>query len=318
MNLRQIDLNLLVIFDALMQEKNVTRAGQRVGLTQPAASNALNRLRHLFHDELLVRTPTGMQATDRAEELAPAVRRILREIDGLVETLAEFNPASAELTFHMRLSDVLALLILPQLTAAVSAEAPAVRIETVHLSPNKTVDALETGAIDLALSTGLHGSSAIREEPLLDDRLVCLLREGHPALSPDLGLDAFLSLPQIKVAQSPIDDRFVDNWLADKGLRRRINLTLPHWLGLPYVVRETDLIAVMSERATERLSSISGIQVAPLPIPDTAFTWCLYWHKRRQSSAPQRWLRQHVIEAASACSQAQSGRTEARRANASG
>ncbi len=298
MNLRQIDLNLLVIFDALMREKSVTRAALHIGVTQPAVSNALNRLRHLFKDDLLVRTPTGMEPTRRAEELAPAIDQILRAINGLVDNPHAFDPPTADLTFHIRLSDVLAFLLLPRLAHSIAAAAPAVHVETVHLSPHRTVDALESGAIDIAVSTGLHGSSAIREQPLFDDRLICLARAGHPRIGAEPDLEGFLAARHIRVAQSPIDDRFVDNWLTAHGLRRQVSLTVPHWLSVPHVVRETDLIAVMSERAATRLAQAPDVQLGTLPVPDCAFTWSLYWHKQHQSNPAQRWLRDRVTDAA--------------------
>lgn len=298
MNLRQIDLNLLVIFDALMREKSVTRAALHIGVTQPAVSNALNRLRHLFKDELLVRTPTGMEPTQRAEELGPAVDQILRAINGLVDNPHAFDPRTADLTFHIRLSDVLAFLLLPQFAHGIAAEAPAVHVETVHLSPHRTVEALESGAIDLAISTGLHGSSAIREQPLFDDRLICLSRVGHPRIGAEPGLEDFLAARHIRVAQSPVDDRFVDNWLTTHGHRRQVSLTVPHWLSVPHVVRETDLIAVMSRRAAERFIHNPGIQISQLPVPDCEFAWSLYWHKRHQSNPAQQWIRDRVAGAA--------------------
>ena len=297
MNLRQIDLNLLVIFDALMREKSVTRAALHIGVTQPAVSNALNRLRHLFKDELLVRTPAGMEPTQRAEELGPAVDQILRAVNGLVDNPHAFDPRTADLTFHIRLSDVLAFLLLPQLAHSIAADAPAVHVETVHLSPHRTVEALESGAIDLAISTGLHGSSAVREQPLFDDRLVCLSRAGHPRVAANPGLEDFLAARHIRVAQSPVDDRLVDNWLTTHGHRRQISLTVPHWLSVPHVVRETNLIAVMSQRAAERFAQDPGIQLGELPVPDCAFTWSLYWHKRHQSNPAQQWLRDRVADA---------------------
>lgn len=298
MNLRQIDLNLLVIFDALMREKSVTRAALHIGVTQPAVSNALNRLRHLFKDELLVRTPSGMEPTQRAEELAPAVDQILRTINRLVENPHAFDPQTADITFQIRMSDVLAYLLLPPIAQRIAVEAPQVHIETVHLSPHRTVEALESGVIDLAISTGLHGSSAVQEQPLFDDRLICLSRVNHPRIGVNPVLADFLETRHIRVAQSPVDDRFVDNWLTTHGHRRTISMTVPHWLSVPHVVRETDLIAVMSQRAAERFAQDPEIQRSPLPIPDCGFTWSMYWHKRHRSNPAQQWMRDRVTHAA--------------------
>ncbi len=232
MNLRNIDLNLLVIFDALMEECHVTRAGRRVGLSQPAMSSALSRLRQLFQDELLVRTPSGMEPTPRALALAASVRQLLRQTETLFDNPADFTPATAHRTFRLRMSDMLLLCLMPPLAARVGYEAPNVVLDVVHLPPVQTVNALENDAIDVAISTGLTTPSTLKQLPLFDDELVCVLRSGHPNASAILELDTFLQMPQIKIAQSPFDTRFIDGQLADHGLTRPIALTIQDWLAV--------------------------------------------------------------------------------------
>ncbi len=155
MNLRNIDLNLLVILNALMEERHVTRAAQQVGLSQPAMSGALNRLRQLFQDDLLIRTPAGMEPTPRDLALADPIRQLLRQTEALLDDPTDFTPATTHRTFRLRMSDILLLCLMPALAARVGCEAPHVTLDTVHLSPVQTVNALENDEIDMAISTGL-------------------------------------------------------------------------------------------------------------------------------------------------------------------
>ncbi len=298
-NLRNIDLNLLVIFDALMEERHVTRAGRIVGLSQPAMSSALNRLRQLFQDDLLVRTPSGMEPTPRALALAASVRQILRQTETLLDNPDDFSPDTAHRTFRLRMSDILLLCLMPPLAARVGREAPHVALDVVHLPPVQTLHALENDDIDVAISTGLTTPSTIKQVPLFDDELVCVLRHGHPHASTALDLDTFLQLPQIKIAQSPFDTRFVDGQLAAQGITRSIALTIQDWLAVPHIVAKTELLAVLPRRIASLYVESCGLHVSPIPFGQPPLTWHLYWHKRYQSHAGHRWLRS-LIEAVAA------------------
>jgi DNA-binding transcriptional LysR family regulator len=180
-NLRSVDLNLLVALDALLRELHVTRAADCIGLSQPAMSNALARLRHIFKDELLVRTPTGMQATPRALKLMEPTRQVIRQIERVFESDPGFDPRQSDRIFAVRLSDLLQLLLLPSLLERIGPEAPAVAFVIVHPPPApRTVEALEKDEIDLAVSMGLEHPGPIRAEVLFSDRMVCVMRRTHP------------------------------------------------------------------------------------------------------------------------------------------
>lgn len=295
MNLRNIDLNLLVIFDALMQERHVTRAGRAVGLSQPAMSSALSRLRQLFQDELLVRTPSGMEPTPRALALAGSVRHILRQTETLLDHPDDFTPATARRTFRLRMSDLLLLCLMPPLAARVGREAPHVVLDAVHLPPESTLRALENDEIDMAISTGLTTPSTVKQQPLFHDELVCVARRGHPhAARAALDLETFLQLPQIKIAQSPFDMRFVDGQLADQGASRPIALTIQGWLAVPHIVAQTDLLAVLPRRVATPYVESCELHISPVPFGEPTFIWHLYWHRRYQSHPGHRWLRSRV------------------------
>ena len=295
MNLRTVDLNLLVALDALLSELHVTRAADRVGLSQPAMSNALSRLRHVFRDELLVRTASGMQATPRALELAGPTKLILRQIERMLESETEFDPARAERSFTLRLSDLLSLLLLPELLRRLGERAPGIALDVLHLSPARTVEALENDEIDLAVSMGLKPSNAIRTQVVLPDRMVSVMRAGHPLAGAPLTLDAFLAARHLKVSMSPTDLRFIDDVLAGDQLKRDVALNVPHWLTVPHVLATTDLLSVMPGRLATALSGY-GLTVRDLPFASAPFDWTLYWHRRHEENQAIRWLRELIFE----------------------
>ncbi|HTZ81299.1 MAG TPA: LysR family transcriptional regulator [Stellaceae bacterium] len=297
MNLRAVDLNLLVALDALLAERHVTRAAERVGLSQPAMSNALGRLRHLFADEILVRTATGMQPTPRARALAGATRQLLRQVEHLLEPDAGYDPSESERRFSIRMSDLLGLLLLPGLLERLRTQAPRVGLDVLHLPPARTVDALEADEIDLAVSTGLEHGGSIRAEPLFADRMVCLMRSAHPLARGRLSLEAFLAQRHLRVAQSPTDQRFADDVLGRLERKRDIALNLPHWLLVPHVLRRTDLVAVMPGRLAEAIAGRSLV-AREFPFAPDRFHWTLYWHRRYDGNAASEWLRREIRAAA--------------------
>jgi DNA-binding transcriptional LysR family regulator len=305
MSLRTVDLNLLVALDALLSEKHVTRASQRIGLSQPAMSNALGRLRATFGDELLVRTSTGMMPTPRALELVEPVRQLLRQVERILESDAGFDPARSDRAFAIRMSDILAYLILPPLVAR-KPRPSRVTYSIVHLPPAQTVDALERDEIDVAVSMGLEHSNAILHEKVLKDRMVCVMRSAHPIAGRRLTLDSFLAQEHLKQSMSPTDQRFVDSVLADTGHRRRIALNVPHWLVVPHVLKQTDLLVVMPGLLATALMD-DELRMFELPFDSAPFDWRMYWHRRHDQSPASRWIRQELREVCAALGRARLG-----------
>lgn len=290
MNLRSVDLNLLVALDALISEGQVTRAAQKLALSQPAMSNALSRLRAIFGDELLVRTARGMQPTPRALELAGPLRQILQQTERIFENDTGFAPQTAAREFTVRMSDLLGYLVLPRFASRLRAEAPRIRLKIMHLPPEQTVDALEADEMDFALSMALSHSRSVRSEPLFRDRMVCVMRRDHPAAQRKLTLKVFLGLWHLRISMSPTDARFVDNVLARMGLERNVALNVPHWLTVPNIVASTDLVAVISEKVARSFDS-AALALLPLPFASQAFDWSLYWHRRYDNNKAHQWMR---------------------------
>ena len=289
MSLRRVDLNLLVALDALLAERHVTRAALQVGLSQPAMSNALRRLRHAMNDELLIRTPYGMEPTPRALELIEPVRQILRQAERVLESPNPFDPGTSTLRFRVRMSDVLGYLLMPGLLGLIRREAPGVTLDVVHLPPVDTVSALESNDIDLAVSMNLELPSSVRSSPLLDDRMVCVMSEHHSLARERLTLPKFLEQDHIKVSISPLDGRYVDGALARMGKARRVAVSVPHWLLVPHLLRRSTMVSVLSERLFERAGT--GLAHRDLPFSSDVFSWSLYWHRRNDGAPAQRWLR---------------------------
>jgi DNA-binding transcriptional LysR family regulator len=285
----------LVALDALLTERHVTKASERVGLSQPAMSSALNRLRGMFDDELLVRTATGMKATPRASELVEPLRQLLRQVERVLESDAGFDPERSQRTFTVRMSDILACLILPLLVAQ-RQEAARIGYNVLHLPPALTVDALERDEIDIAISMGLDHSNAIRCESLLHDRMVCIMRKSHPAAGRRFTLESFIAQEHVKVSMSPTDVRFVDDVLARRGHQRKIVLNVPHWLVVPHVLKKTELLAVIPGHLAQALMD-DGLRMEELPFQSVPFHWMMYWHRRYDQSKANRWLRDQVRQA---------------------
>ncbi|NBV71792.1 MAG: LysR family transcriptional regulator [Burkholderiaceae bacterium] len=293
-NLRSIDLNLLVFFDALMSERHVTRAANKVSISQSAMSNALSRLRHVFKDDLFIRTSKGMEPTLRAFELGQSIGQILQQTSRLMSSDIHFDPLISNRSYSIRMSDLIAALVLPVLVNNLSSSAPNISLDILHISPEKTVELLESDQLDIALSTDLEHNNSIRSQALISDRMVCILRKGHPLSSGKLTLKKFLDGRHLRVSMSPTDIRFVDNVLASQGHKRDVVLNVPHWLLIPEILKKTDLIAVISERLASNFTN-EDLVLRPLPFMANYFHWTMYWHKRYEHSQSHQWLRGLIV-----------------------
>jgi DNA-binding transcriptional LysR family regulator len=240
-----------------------------------------------------------MQATARALELAEPTRQVLRQIERVFERDAGFDAATSARTFTIRLSDLLGLLLLPRLLEDIGTEAASTGFDIVHMSPARTVEALEKDEIDLAVSTGLTHSTSIESQPIMRDRMVCVMRAAHAEGGAKLSMKAFLAARHLRISMSPTDLRFVDDILARRGVTRDVALNVPHWLLVPHVLERTDLIAVMPHRLAHALASKS-LAIRELPFASQSFDWSMYWHRRHDSNPAIAWLRTRFAQVAQA------------------
>jgi DNA-binding transcriptional LysR family regulator len=293
-SLAGIDLNLLVVLDALLTERHVTRAARRIGLTQPAASHALARLRALLDDPVLVRGPGGgLVPTARAEAIAPALRTALDGIAAALRGTPGFEPATARRTFRIATNDHAELVLLPRLVARLAVEAPCVDLWVVQ-TPEDPGAALAAGAIDGAIGVwrGRAWPAGIYERRLFDDDFRCVVRRGHPAAAQRLTLTRFCALSHLLVAPRGTRGGLVDDALAAQGKRRRIAIAVPHFLVAPHVIAETDLIVTLAARVARVFAEPLGLVLLPPPVELRRFTTSLVWHERVHHDPGQRWLRE--------------------------
>lgn len=296
--LTAMDLNLLVVLDVLLAERSVTRAGKRLGLSQPAVSNALGRLREALGDPLLVRTPQGMVPTPRALALEQPLRDALARIDlALGDTPDAFQPALSRRTFSLAATDYVQLVVLPPLLARLQIEAPGVVLAVQALPSGSPWDPLELGGVDLVLTGAAAPHARLHRRALFRDRVVCMLRRGHPALGRKLTLERYLALSHVEVLAATTRG-WADEVLAQLGHTRRIVATVPHFLVAPFLLASTDCCFTLAERIAGPVAAILPLEVIPLPFAMPTLTVWAYWSERMHVDPGHRWLRRVAGEVA--------------------
>lgn len=293
MNFHGVDLNLLVAFDALMDERNVTRAAARVGVSQPAMSAALSRLRTLCADQLFLRSAEGLLPTPRARDLAGPVSQALQQLEAALVKKPDFEPHQASLEFTLGLSDYPAVVLLPALVKALEKKAPGVSLRVVSFtSRDRAVDLLDAGTIDAAVGVPpTHPENRILTRPILRDDFVTILRRDHPSARRGMSMKTFLSLSHVLV--SPEGDRhgLVDEALAQLGKRRRLVVTLPQMFVAPGLVAQSDMTATVMKRVALNSSARRALVLFPPPVALAEVVFDLIWHRRNDTHPAQRWLR---------------------------
>ena len=283
------DLNLLLVFDALMREGSVTAAGRVVGLSQPSMSNALRRLRSACDDPLFVRGRDGMRPTPEALRLAGPVAEALAIVRTGVLGRIPFDPRRATRTFRLLASDVGEIAILPRLWRAVSAEAPGIGIVAISRARQDYVAALEAGEADMALARALPRVPGLRQRRLFDDRYVVVARAGHPRVRGSLDGAGFAA--EAHVASGAADADVLARIAAEHGVELRVGLRVAHLLAAAVIAARTDMLAVVPEEVSGELGALGGAQVLPLPFDVPEVPVHLYWHPRVDRDEANRWLR---------------------------
>jgi DNA-binding transcriptional LysR family regulator len=289
-NLRSIDLNLLVFFDALITERSITGAARKVGISPSAMSHALSRLRQTFNDELLERTGRGMVPTQRALDLWESLSGALQQVQRSVEQQLEFDPRVSERSFTLRVSDYHTQCVLPRLCVRIRAEAPNVTLVVRELTEDRP-GSDNPGDIQLRVCASEWGAQY--RQRLWRSPFVVAMRASHPAAGRDMTLDLYLSLPHVAV--TGVGARLVDAWLARQGLSRRIALTLPNFAGLVAIVQNSDLCAVLPETWVSLYSAHGSLATAPLPF-DVNYTIDLLWRVLDERDGGHRWLRELIAD----------------------
>jgi DNA-binding transcriptional LysR family regulator len=303
MNLQSIDLNLLVVFEALMEERNVTRAARRVGLSQPAMSNALTRLRRTFDDALLVRTPSGMKPTAAAQSLIEPVRLALAQLRAAIEERPAFDPAASRRAFRFLASDYVEVILIAPLAKKLRREAPLSSIRVYRSanvfqppSPASLADSFDIAAGFFPDALSLD--ALVRSQVLFEEDNVCIASRDHPSIRGKISIRQYAAASHAAVFYKTEGPGVIDTLLAQKGLARRVVVQSPHFCGVPFLVSGSDLIATVPRRLAERFARPLGLQVLAVPFAMPPFRLSLLWHQRIDADPAHAWMRALVIDSA--------------------
>jgi DNA-binding transcriptional LysR family regulator len=302
MNFAAFDLNLLRVFQALMTERHVTRAGQRIGLSQPAVSAALNRMRTIFDDELFIRSAGNMHPTARALALAEPIGEALRRVEDALGSTGRFEPAAARRDFTIMGTDYVSYLLVPPLLAELQRVAPGIAIRFVDARFGPIPQLLEEGGIDLAVEVMHELSDPVRSQFLMRDRYVVIASGAHPEIGQNakadrsaLDLDVYCRLPHVLHSLSGGMVGNVDAALAAISRRRHVALSLPHFFSIAQTVANSAMIATFPERLAGKLAPVLGLRLYGPPVELAPISLAMIWHRRSDSDSGHAWMRQRVM-----------------------
>jgi DNA-binding transcriptional LysR family regulator len=291
--LAQIDLNLLVAFEAIFEERSVTVAAQRIYLGQPAMSAALGRLRTLFNDELFIRVGREMRPTAKAQAIAPGIFAALHQVRQTLQSNQSFVPESDSHSFAIGSSDYMSFLLLPKLITHCQETAPHLNFRMIEFEKDLVGDLLEKGTVDLAIGVFPQPPRQSLCLPLFEEYFVGIARRNHPALTQQpMTIEVFANLSHALHTIRRDEIGAIDRVLAQHNLQRRVALTVPHMLVLPAIIASTDLITVIPARMAQYFSRIDEIEVFELPIKLSSWTVSMLWSQLSDNDEASRWLRQ--------------------------
>lgn len=298
-SLRKVDLNLLVVFDTLFAQRSVTAASEKLGMTQPAVSLALGRLRHVFHDPLFVRAGGSMIPTSRAMELAQPIHEALRLVEGAFAP-APFDPTTADRIFHLALSDAVVLTILPRLMKRLMAIAPGVSIETLPKALPSIPNMLDRSQVDLAAGVFTELPPRFESVVLFHDSYVCLMREDHPLRHAELTVETIAAARHVLLRAVPNATARLDEILPQRGLRRDVAVTVNQSAAIPEIVQNTDLLAVILTTTANSMSDLDKRKILKRRVAVDPIDIRLVWHSDSTRNPASSWLRKEIVEAAGA------------------
>ncbi|MCK9513648.1 MAG: LysR family transcriptional regulator [Pigmentiphaga sp.] len=295
MDLKDIDLNLLLVFDELRRHRRVSATAAALGLSQPGVSNALNRLRRLLGDELFLRTPRGMSPTPYAENIAEPIAEALATLRQTLAARAHFDPAQSEAVFTLALTDVGEIYFLPELMQHLGREAPGVTLDTRRSTDTDLKIDMERGHVDLALGFLPNLRAGFMQRRLFQQSYVCLFRQNLPEAQRPHDLARFEAAEHVQVTAVGTGHSLIDDALRRSGAERRVRLRVPHFMALAQVLQATAMLAVVPERFAGKVCGPFGLASAPCPVPLPHSAIHAIWHAQKQRDPASRWLRQQVF-----------------------
>ncbi len=295
MNLRQIDLNLLLIFNQMLLDRRVSTAAEKLELTQPAVSNALRRLRGLLKDELFVRTAKGMEPTPYAMHLAAPVGQALEALKMAFAERDAFDPQTSTRTFTLAMTDIGEIYFMPPLLEALARLAPHIKINTLRNTAGNLKEDMEAGSVDLALGLLPHLKTGFYQRRLFKHHYVCLFRKKHPMAKNPISLESFSTLEHVGVVAAGTGHGEIDALMERRGVKRQIRLVVPHFVAVGHILQSTDLIATVPERFAARCEKPFDLMISPLPVKLPEIAINLFWHIKYNREPANVWLRQLIV-----------------------
>lgn len=296
MELSDIDLNQLVLFQQLMVERRVSKVAENLGLTQPAVSNTLAKLRRQFGDDLFVRTPAGMMPTPFAEQLAEPIGHALGLIHGGLNQHSRFDPASVKRSVTVAMTDIGEIVFLPALVERLRQEAPGVSLSTVRTTTTNLRDDMEAGKVDLAIGPLPQLKAGFFQRRLFRQRYVCLFRKGHALDRKRMTLADFKAAEHLVIVSAGTGHGKVDELIRRAGVERSVRLTVPHFVSVGHLLRRTDMVATVTERLAESLVEPFDLTFRPHPIDLPEIAINVFWHAKVHRSPAHQWLRGVVFD----------------------
>ena len=293
MKIKDTDLNLFIAFDVIYTEKNLTKSGQVLGITQPAVSNALARLRDLFNDELFIRTSRGMIPTPVANQLIGDIRNALSLIQNTISVSEKFDPSTAEMTFKISIGDTSEYRLLPLLIKELAEIAPKVKVETYLTARKDAPRELASGAIDFSIDPPLQSDQHLKHEKIYQEDYVMIVRKDHPILKKQkITIEDYLDLSHIHISNRKTGMGHVDMTLYKLGLTRDIYLRAQHFLVAPYIVEQSD----MAITTTKGFAVDRNLAWRELPFDIDPLVLHLYWHENNDNESSSKWMRDLMLK----------------------
>ena len=295
MELKDIDLNLLVVFQQLLVDRRVSKVAENLGLSQPGVSNALARLRKLTDDPLFLRTPKGMEPTPFAQQLAEPTARALQVIHSALNQRATFDPATSKRAFTVGMTDIGEIYFLPKLMKELARIAPNVSLSTVRNTAVNLQDEMEAGHVSLAIGLLPQLKAGYFQRRLFKQNYVCMFRRGHPLDKRTISLDAFSAAEHVVVISAGTGHGQADELLVRRKVLRKVVLTVPHYVAVGHILHDSDLVATVPERLAQALVGPFGLAYVrhPAKLPEIAIS--LFWHGRYHKDPAIAWLRSLII-----------------------
>jgi len=296
MDIRSLDLNLLVVFDAMLQHRNVTRAADSIKLSQPAMSAAISRLRALFDDPLFVRTRMGMSPTPKAEALSQSVRQVVQTIQIDILQSKDFNPLLSDKTFTLLTPDIAEVNFLPRLISELAHKSPKINLKTLAMPREAAAYSLESAEAEMAIGyfPDLHKAGFFQQK-LITNSHVCLVRKNHPTIGDKITNAQFLQSAHAVVKPDGREHIF-ERFLQTKGISRRVVVELSHFMSLLPIIETTNLIATVPKDLADFFVQHGNVRYIPTPMKSPVIDVHLFWHRRFHKEPAHIWLRQVIYQ----------------------